>query len=97
VPDATNIRELAGQLAPPEPTSKAVLRLREGAGYRLRRRALSVRPDGAGWDLADVPYTSAEALAEEVVPLGPDALVIEPGAVRSAVVRRLRILAGRTP
>jgi proteasome accessory factor B len=97
VPDSTNIRELAGQLAPPEPTSKAVLRLREGAAYRLRHRALSVRPDGAGWDLADVPYTSAEALAEEVVPLGQDALVIEPEPVRSAVVRRLQILAGRSP
>jgi proteasome accessory factor B len=96
VPDATDIRQLAGQLTRPNATSKAVLRLREGAAYWLRRRALSVRPDGPGWDVADVPYTSADALAEEVVPLGPAAVVIEPDNVRSAVVRRLQILAGRT-
>jgi proteasome accessory factor B len=96
VPDATDIRHLAGQLVRPNPTSKAVLRLREGAAYWLRRRALSVRPDGAGWDLADVPYTSAEALAEEVVPLGPGAVVMEPDSVRAAVVRRLQVLAGQT-
>jgi proteasome accessory factor B len=96
VPDGTDIRQLAGQLASPDPTGKAVLRLREGAAYRLRRRALSVRPDGRGWDLADVPYTSPEALAEEVVPLGPDAVVIEPESVRTAVVRRLDALVGQT-
>ena len=95
VPDATDVRQLASQLAPADPTGKAVLRLREGAAYWLRRRALSVRPDGVGWDLADVPYTSAEALAEEVVPLGADAVVIEPESVRIAVVHRLQALVGQ--
>jgi proteasome accessory factor B len=95
VPDSTDIRQLASQLATPDPTGKAVLRLREGAAYWLRRRALSVRPDGVGWDLADVPYTSTEALAEEVVPLGHDAVVIEPESVRTAVVHRLEALVGR--
>jgi predicted DNA-binding transcriptional regulator YafY len=40
----------------------------------------------------ELPFHNPEALADEVLPLGVDAVVIEPADARKAVVRRLEAL-----
>jgi proteasome accessory factor B len=94
VPDGTDLRAIAGQLAPTTPAGTARLKLRTGAGFGLRRRASAISADGAGWDVAEVAYPDPEAMADDVLAYGADVVVLEPDAVRDAVVRRLRALAG---
>ena len=62
VPPGTDLREMVSEWdhEPPVPSRTAVLRVREGAGPRLRRSATTVRadPEHPGWDLA-APSTTA--------------------------------------
>jgi proteasome accessory factor B len=92
VPEGTDIRKLAGQLGPADPTQTATVRVRPGAGFALRRRSSATRPAQDGWDVLELPFHNPEALADEVLPLGVDAVVIEPADARKAVVRRLEAL-----
>lgn len=94
VPDDLDLRALASTLGPPHPHSTAVLRLREGAGGALRRRAVTSAAVDDGWTEVEVPYGSGSALAEELLPLAADVVVVGPDEVREAVVRRLRALVG---
>jgi proteasome accessory factor B len=78
-----------------EPTDEraALLRVRNGRGGNLRRRALP-GPDGdpegpAGWQLVRVRVGDVMSLAQEVAGYGPDAVVLEPVDLRAEVVRRL--------
>ncbi|MDQ1628117.1 MAG: proteasome accessory factor [Actinomycetota bacterium] len=71
---------------------KATLRVRPGCGVALRRRSTE-QGDGlaqGGWDELRVGFADAETFAEELAAYGPDVVVVEPEAVRDAVVRRLR-------
>ncbi len=94
VPDDVDLRELAASLGPPHPHSTAVLRLRQGSGGGLRRQAVTSRSLDDGWTEIEVPYGSGSALAEELLPLGPEVVVVGPDEVRQAVVRRLQALVG---
>jgi proteasome accessory factor B len=94
VPLGTDIRAIASQLGPTAPAGTARLKVRSGAGFELRRRASAIEPAEAGWDVAEVAYPDPEALADDVLAYGADVVVLEPDAVREAVVRRLRSLAG---
>lgn len=93
LPDDLDVRELAVQLSPPGAVGTAVLRLREGTGLALRRRAASVGEAVAGWQEVTVSYASDVELAGEVVELAADAVVLEPATLRAAVLERLRRLA----
>ena len=61
VPPGTDVREMVSEWdhEPPVPSRTAVLRVREGAGPRLRRSATAVRadPEHPGWDLAELPFS----------------------------------------
>ncbi|MDQ3592552.1 MAG: WYL domain-containing protein, partial [Actinomycetota bacterium] len=72
----------------------ATVRLLAGHGQALRRRAVSVRDDGGGWDVVELALTDPVSLAEEVVVLGPAVVLVAPAQLRAAVVRRLRRLTG---
>lgn len=73
----------------------ARVRVREGAGQLLRRRALAVGADGDGWHELAVEYDDPEVLAEELVTHGPNVVALDPPVLRAAVVRRLRaVVAG---
>jgi proteasome accessory factor B len=75
----------------PEPTM-VLLRVREGAGFTLRRRATAIRQGvEPGWDELELRTTSGMAgwLAE----FGADVLVLEPPEARAAVIARLRAVA----
>jgi proteasome accessory factor B len=97
VPPADEVRAAAANLAAPEASGTARVRVRRGAGYGLRRRAGSVQPVGADWDMLEVPYADAGVLAEEIAGYGADAICVEPREVRERVVARLRAVAGLDP
>ena len=71
----------------------AVVRVREGAGYGLRRRAQSVVDLGDGWDRVTLTTTDPETFAREVLAHGVDVVVEEPARSRELVVAALTTLA----
>lgn len=92
-PPGLDLRAAAAGMAADEPISTAVLRLRERAGWELRREATSVRPAGEGWDVVELGFSDPERLADRVAGFGADAVVVSPPEAREAVVRRLTALA----
>ena len=79
------IRTTVGEQAP----QPATVRVREGRGQSLRRRAGSAEPAPEGWSVLVVDFTDPEAFADEVTGYGPDVVVQGPAEVREAVVQRL--------
>jgi proteasome accessory factor B len=69
----------------------AKLRVREGAGFPLRRRASRTTTLEPGWDLLEVSlFPGAEAW---LVQFGADIVVLEPPELRAAVMAHLRAAA----
>ncbi|MGH3499184.1 MAG: helix-turn-helix transcriptional regulator [Nocardioidaceae bacterium] len=89
IPDGTDLRELAQELMPAAPVGTARVQVRQDAGHALRRRATSVAPASAGWDVVEVPYASTYALAEELTGFAADVVVEAPDALRASVIDRL--------
>jgi proteasome accessory factor B len=93
VPAGIDLRSRVDGFAGARPTSTAVLRVRTGSGYGLRRRAASVRPagrDDPDADVVTVEYGDTQALAEEISGYGASIRVDGPDELRQAVVGRLR-------
>ncbi|MFE7620056.1 helix-turn-helix transcriptional regulator [Streptomyces sp. NPDC057496] len=91
VPDVVTVRETVESWAGETATRTALIRLRTGAGYPLRSRAVSVRELGNGWDELEIPY--GHGLDAWLVEFGPDVVVEEPADLRADVVERLRAVA----
>ncbi|GGZ02759.1 helix-turn-helix transcriptional regulator [Streptomyces nitrosporeus] len=91
VPDAVTVRETVESWAGETATRTARIRLRAGAGYPLRARAISVRELGGGWDELEIPY--GHGLDAWLVEFGPDVVVSEPADLRTDVMDRLRAVA----
>ncbi len=91
VPDGTDVRTLV-QAAGSDPPSvrTAVLRVRSGTGYGLRRRVSSDQPGQDGWDLVEAPFSDAGWYADYIASFGSDVVVEEPVDLREAVIRRLK-------
>lgn len=94
VPAPDEVRRAAGALAPPRQTATARVRVRQGSGYGLRRRATGCRTGDDGWDELSVPYYDAGVLAEELAGYGADVEAVEPDDVRKRLVERLRGVVG---
>ncbi|MER6937886.1 WYL domain-containing protein, partial [Nocardioides sp. NPDC000441] len=100
VPAEVDVRDIARTLAPAPPTGKAVLLLRQGSGYTLRRAADSTEsgvtgPDGSDdWDRVVLTRVPAD-LVGAVLGHGPDAYVEEPEDLRREVGTRLEQLVAR--
>jgi predicted DNA-binding transcriptional regulator YafY len=92
-PAGLDLRTAVARMASDEPRTTALVRLRARAGWELRKEATAVRPDGDGWDVAEVGFSDPERLADRVAGYGADAVVLSPADARDAVVRRLRALA----
>ena len=91
VPDGTDVRELVAEWdSHPVERQAAVLRVRAGAGYGLRRRATREQPGSDGWDLVDVPFSDSGWFAEHIASFGADVVVCEPADLRDAVLTRLK-------
>lgn len=93
VPPDLDLVAMAASLSADTPTQTATVRVRPGAGAGLRRAASRIQPDDVG-DVLDLPYSDPEALAERLAGYAADVVVLGPADVRSAVVGRLRALAG---
>ncbi|MEV8451863.1 WYL domain-containing protein [Streptomyces sp. NPDC052095] len=91
VPDVVTVRETVESWAGETATRTARIRLRTGAGYPLRSRAVTVRELGNGWDELEIPY--GHGLDAWLVEFGPDVVVQEPADLRADVVDRLRAVA----
>jgi proteasome accessory factor B len=91
VPAGTDVRNLV-QAAGGEPTPvrTAVLRIRHGTGYGLRRRATSQLPAEDGWDLVEAPFSESGWYADYIASFGADVVVIEPVDLREAVIGHLK-------
>jgi len=90
VPEGAAARVLATPDAPEGTRGTARVRVREGAGQLLRRRAGVAWAGEDGWDELAIEYDDPEVLADELVTHGPSVVVLEPPVLREAVVRRLR-------
>jgi proteasome accessory factor B len=74
-----------------QPPRSCLLRIRAGAGYGLRRHAVSVTADAEpGWDLVEVNFTEIGWWSEHIASFGADAVVLEPADLRDAVIGRLK-------
>jgi proteasome accessory factor B len=100
VPEGIDLRAQVATLVPARATAEARLSMRPRSGQRFRRRARDVRPDAggrAGNDEVTVAFSDLEVLAEEVAAMGADVQVLDPPALREAVIRRLRGVLGAAP
>lgn len=93
VPPHVDIDGELRRMAPSEPRETAVVRVRPGSAFALRNRA-SLVESGEDWDTLQLGFWSAARLAEELVSYGSAVVAVSPPAVRSAVIERLRTLAG---
>ncbi|HEX9031946.1 MAG TPA: WYL domain-containing protein [Streptosporangiaceae bacterium] len=93
VPEGTDVHKTvqAWDTAPPA-VRTAELKLRSGAGFGLRRRAISDQPfpGEEGWDLVRTPFSDTGWYADYLASFGADVVVIEPVDLREAVIRRLK-------
>ena len=94
VPEGTDIRQLAGRLAPDAAERTAVVRVRSGKALALRHRAATETAHAEGWDRLEIGFGRLESLAAEVLSHGGDVVVDSPEDLRAVVVERLRDVAG---
>ena len=92
MPPGIDVREVVRTWdSAPARENTAVLRVRTGAGYGLRRYATGPAvPAGKGWDTISVPFSEATFFADQVASFGADVVVAEPPDLRDAVIRRLK-------
>jgi len=92
VPPGTDVRAAVRDWdAEPIVPRSCRVRIRSGAGYGLRRHALSIEPDDAeGWDVAELNFTDSGWWSEHLASFGADVVVLEPSDLRDAVIGRLK-------
>jgi proteasome accessory factor B len=93
VPEGADVRELVRELDMTQPAQRtAVLQVRHGAGYGLRRGASGDRPDQGrpGWDLVEVSFSDVGWYSEHLASFGADLVALEPIDLRDAVIARLK-------
>ena len=79
------------ELEPAIETPLAVLQVRPGAGYQLRRRATTIET-ADDWDLLEVPIFDLDFITSLVLWHGEDVIVSSPPQLRSAVMTALEKL-----
>ena len=92
VPPGTDVRAAVRDWDADTPVPRScLLRIRSGAGYGLRRHAVSVEPDQVpGWDVAELTFTDSGWWSEQLAWFGADVVVLEPTDLRDAVIGRLK-------
>jgi proteasome accessory factor B len=92
VPPGTDVRTLVREWDNEPQARTAVLQVRQGGGYGLRRGATASRPDPErpGWDLVEMPFSDVGWHGEQLASFGADVVVIEPADLRDAVIGRLK-------
>lgn len=81
------------RLTAPERTGEPIVasvRVRDGSGYALRRRATAMTPSGrSGWTDLELTTSDLPRLGDELAAFGPDVVVASPPELVDAVVARL--------
>ncbi|MFJ6213587.1 helix-turn-helix transcriptional regulator [Streptomyces sp. NPDC092296] len=95
VPDHVDVRENVARFAGEGATTSARIRLRRGAAFPLRAKALATVPLDADWDELEIPY--GYGLGAWLAEFGADVVVLGPDDLRADVVARLRAVAGLDP
>jgi len=92
VPPGTDVRNLVQESDGEPPSMRtAVVRIRPGTGFGLRRRASSDMPGDDGWDVVEVPFSESGGwYADYIASFGADVVVVEPVDLREAVIRKLK-------
>jgi proteasome accessory factor B len=91
VPAGADVRELVKDWdAAPVRDHTAVLKVRDKAGFGLRRWAREITPDQDGWDRVTVRFADVPWYADYIASFGPDVMVVEPPDLRDAVINRLK-------
>jgi proteasome accessory factor B len=94
VPTGVDLTALVSANEPAGSDLLARIKVRHDRAIGLRRQTVDVVDDGAGWDVVTVPCPDPQALADQVLGYGADAVVLTPAEARRAVVRRLETLVG---
>jgi proteasome accessory factor B len=92
VPDGVDLTALVSAFDAASAGATARLRVRRGRGIGLRAQPSEIAGHDDEWDLLRIPYVDADRLAEQVLPYGPDVVVVEPDEARATVIRRLEAL-----
>jgi proteasome accessory factor B len=91
VPADVNLRQMVVSADGQAPERReATVRLRAGAAHGARRWARDVRPDGPGWDLAELDFAGVERFADFLAGFADTVQVIGPPDVRDAVIQQLK-------
>jgi proteasome accessory factor B len=91
VPDGADVREVVRDWDSSPPRHRtAVLKVRTGAGYGLRRGAVAESPDGDAWDMVQVTFHDVGWYADYLASFGADVIVTDPPDLREAVIRQLK-------
>jgi proteasome accessory factor B len=92
VPPGTDVRASVRDWDHEQPVARTCsLRIRAGAGYGLRRHAISIQPDlEPGWDVAELNFSDTGWWSEHLASFGADVVVLEPSDLRDAVIRQLK-------
>lgn len=91
VPDHVDVRQTVARWAGEVATETATIRLRRGAGFPLRAKALDQHQVDDDWDELEIPY--GHGLDAWLVEFGADVMVLSPAELRADVVDRLRAVA----
>lgn len=92
LPDHVDVRQNVARFAGEGATATARVRLRRGAAFPLRAKALATEPLDADWDEVELPY--GYGLGAWLAEFGADVVVMGPADLRADVVSRLRAVAG---
>jgi proteasome accessory factor B len=91
VPAGIDVRETVREWdTQPPPQRTAVLRVRQGAGYGLRRHASACVLGADGWDVLEAPFSDVGWFAEHLASFGTDVIALEPADLREAVMTQLK-------
>ncbi|MCV7221300.1 helix-turn-helix transcriptional regulator [Mycolicibacterium elephantis] len=100
-PEGVNLREIVDRAVGEWPSSgQARVWVADGRATALRRRATVIGPrelDGRAGEEISVDIGMLDRLAREVASYGPDAVALEPEALRDDVLARLRAQAEPVP
>ncbi|MEE1785423.1 WYL domain-containing protein [Streptomyces sp. SP17BM10] len=92
VPEHVDVRATVAKFAGEGATATATVRVRRGAGFPLRTKALSTARVDEIWDELEIPY--GNGLGADLAEFGPDVVVLGPEELRADVIERLRAVAG---
>jgi proteasome accessory factor B len=94
VPDGLDLTALVSSFDTGTADAQARLRVRRRRGIGLRRQAVDIAEHDADWDLLTIPYVDADRLVEQLLPYGPDVVLLAPEEARLLLVHRLQALVG---